>query len=75
MVPSLAGGRARNPDNFDELGIFIPLIPCGACGRSLRYTEAAIVAIGVGGIGWGHRPGLCDPKDVASRTASLTRTY
>jgi hypothetical protein len=38
-------------------------------------TVAAIVDLFSVGMGWGHRPGLCDQEWVARRTACLTRTY
>jgi hypothetical protein len=74
MVPSPAGHKARYPESYDRAGFLIPTIPCSACGRYLRFTECAIVNL-PGGVGWGHRPGLCDQTDVAARQASLTRTY
>lgn len=57
--------RASNSD-------WSPVIPCAACARPLRYTDA--VAISVGDVlGFGHPTGLCDPKDVADVAATRAR--
>jgi hypothetical protein len=69
-TPSSARSTGSDgPDPRPSRGLAPP-----TCGRYLRYAECAVVTL-PGGVGWGDRPGICDPKDIATRTASLTRTY
>lgn len=61
MALSLAERRLRYPRSYDELGIYIPQVPCALYGLLLFWTECAPVA-GNGVLGHGHKPGRCDPK-------------